>query len=103
MHCQWEEEGLYSNLSNVSTAKACQRRRMEIRTPHHCFEAEYRCERVQAQALTQGPVREAVHELQVGREGEDVEEVEEDVHSDDGPHVEEGMDPDIPHLVVFAS
>lgn len=62
-----------------------------------------RSEPAQAQPLTQGPVREAVHELQVGREGEDVEEMEEDVHSNDGPHVEEGVDPDVPHLIVFAS
>lgn len=75
---------------------------MEIWVTHHCFGAEYRGERAQARPLTQGPVREAVHELQVGREGEDVEEVEEDVHSHDGPHVEQGIDSDVLHLIVFA-
>lgn len=29
--------------------------------------------------------------------------MEEDIHGDDGPHMEEGMDPDVPHLVIFAS
>lgn len=75
---------------------------MEIWVTHHCFGAEYRGERAQARPLTQGPVREAVHELQVGREGEDVEEVEEDVHSHDGPHVEQGIDSDVLHLIVLA-
>lgn len=75
---------------------------MEIWITHHCLGAEHRGERAPARPLTQGPVREAVHELQVGREGEDVEEVEEDVHSHDGPHVEQGVDTDALHLVVLA-
>jgi len=29
--------------------------------------------------------------------------VEEDVHSNDGPHMEESMDPDALHLIIFAS
>lgn len=75
---------------------------MEIWVTHHCLGAEHRGERAPARPLTQGPVREAVHELQVRREGEDVEEVEEDVHSHDGPHVEQGVDTDALHLVVLA-
>ena len=76
---------------------------MKIWITHHCLEPKYRCEHVQAWPLTQGPVWEAVHELQVRRKGEDVEEVEEDVHSNDGPHMEESMDPDALHLIIFAS
>lgn len=94
--------GFYSNLSNTDIPKASQEGWVEIWITHHCLGAEYRGERAQARPLTQGPVREAVHELEVRREGEDVEEVEEDVHSHDGAHVEQGVDTDALHLVVLA-
>lgn len=48
--------------------------------------------------LTQGPVGEVPEKLQVARNGEDVEEVEEDVHGQDEGQVGHGLHVDVPHL-----
>lgn len=52
-------------------------------------------------SLTQCPVREPVHKLHVRRNGQDVEEMEEDVHGHDCREVDEGVGTDAPHLVLF--
>lgn len=51
-------------------------------------------------APTEGAVREAVGKLEVAGDGEDVEEVEEDVHGHDGHHAEAGLGPDAPQLTL---
>lgn len=51
-------------------------------------------------APTEGTVREAVGKLEVTGDGEDVEEVEEDVHGHDGHDAEAGLGPDAPQLTL---
>lgn len=52
-------------------------------------------------APTEGAVRETVDELEVTGDGEDVEEVEEDVHGQDGYHTESCLGPDAPQLALW--
>lgn len=52
-------------------------------------------------APTEGAVREAVGKLEVTGDGEDIEEVEEDVHGYDGHHAEAGLGPDAPQLTLL--
>lgn len=49
---------------------------------------------------TEGAVWEAVGELEVTGDGEDVEEVEEDVHGHDSHHAEACLGPDAPQLAL---
>lgn len=51
-------------------------------------------------APTEGAVWEAAGELEVIGDGEDVEEVEEDVHGHDGYHAEARLGPDAPQLAL---
>lgn len=51
-------------------------------------------------APTEGAVRQAAGKLEVTGNGEDVEEVEEDVHSQDGHHAEARLGPDVPQLAL---
>lgn len=52
-------------------------------------------------AQTQCPVREVLQQLHVGGDGEDVQEMEEDVHHDDDSQVHEALQIDVPHLPLF--
>lgn len=52
-------------------------------------------------AQTQSPVRGMPQQLQVSGDGEDVHEVEEDVHDDDGSQVNQALHADVPHLPLF--
>lgn len=38
---------------------------------------------------------------QVSRDGEDVHEMEEDIHNDDDPQVSHALQADVPHLPLF--
>lgn len=51
-------------------------------------------------APTKGAIREAAGELEVTGDGEDVEEVKEDVHCHDGHHAEACLGPDAPQLTL---
>lgn len=51
---------------------------------------------------TQSPVREALQKLHVRREGEDVHEVEKDVHYNDDSQMDQAVQADAPHLPFFS-
>lgn len=51
---------------------------------------------------TQSPVREVFQELHVSRDGEDVHEVEKDVHYEDNSQMDQTLQADVPHLPFFS-
>lgn len=53
-------------------------------------------------AHTQSPVGEMFQELHVSGDGEDVHEVEEDVHHGDGSQMDQTLQADVPHLPFFS-
>ena len=54
-------------------------------------------------SLTQRPIRELLHQPHVIGDGEDVEVVEEDVHHQDDPQVQQGLCGYTPQLPVLAA
>ena len=54
-------------------------------------------------SLTQRPIGELLHQPHVTGDGEDVEVVEEHVHHQDDPQVQQGLCGDAPQLPVLAA
>lgn len=53
-------------------------------------------------AHTQSPVREVFQELYVSGDGEDVHEVEEDIHYDNDSQMDQTLQADVPHFPFFS-
>ncbi len=53
--------------------------------------------------LTQRPVRHLLQKFQIVRDGQNVQEMEEDIHHQNSPKVHQSMNGDAPHLSIFTS
>lgn len=53
--------------------------------------------------LTQRPVRQLLQKLQIIWDGQNVKEMEEDIHHQNSPKVHQSMNGDVPHLSFFTS